>query len=61
MSRPVGDAFDDEVERFFSALPAVLEDAGTSHVARARAWRAALFDAGLAGFGIVSALPVKGR
>ena len=52
MSRPVGDAFDDEVERFFSALPAVLEDAGTSHVARARAWRAALFDAGLAGFGI---------
>ena len=48
----MGDAFDDEVERFFSALPAVLDAAGTSHVARARAWRAALFDAGLAGFGI---------
>ena len=48
----MGDTFDDEVERFFSALPAVLDAAGTSHVTRARAWRAALFDAGLAGFGI---------
>ncbi|MFM8827312.1 MAG: acyl-CoA dehydrogenase family protein [Actinomycetota bacterium] len=48
----MGDAFDDEVERFFSALPAVLDEAGQSHTSRARAWRAALFDAGLAGFGI---------
>ncbi|MFM8600913.1 MAG: acyl-CoA dehydrogenase family protein [Actinomycetota bacterium] len=48
----MGDAFDDEVERFFSALPAVLDAAGQSHTSRARAWRAALFDAGLAGFGI---------
>ena len=52
----MGDAFDDgfdaEVERFFASLPAVLEAAGGGRVARARAWRRALWDAGLAGFGI---------
>ena len=52
MSSPVGDAFDEEVERFFASLPAVLDATGDSGVARARAWRGALFDAGLAGFGI---------
>lgn len=52
MSSPVGDAFDEEVERFFASLPAVLDAAGDSGVVRARAWRGALFDAGLAGFGI---------
>jgi len=52
VSSPVGDAFDEEVERFFASLPAVLDAAGDSGVARARAWRGALFDAGLAGFGI---------
>ncbi|MEY2766802.1 MAG: hypothetical protein RI912_464, partial [Actinomycetota bacterium] len=46
------DTFDEEVERFFAALPAVLDAAGPSGLARARAWRRALFDAGLAGFGI---------
>ncbi len=48
----MGDAFDVEIERFFDALPGVLEAAPHSHVGRARAWRNALFDAGLAGFGI---------
>ena len=48
----MGDAFDDEIERFFDALPGVLAAAPHSHVGRARAWRNALFDAGLAGFGI---------
>jgi len=52
VSSPVGDAFDEEVERFFASLPAVLDAAGDSGVARARAWRGPLFDAGLAGFGI---------
>jgi len=45
------DTFDEEVERFFAALPEVLDAAGPSGLARARAWRRALFDAGLAGFG----------
>jgi alkylation response protein AidB-like acyl-CoA dehydrogenase len=48
----MGDSFNDEVERFFDALPAILADAPATHVGRARAWRNALFDAGLAGFGI---------
>ncbi|NBU38973.1 MAG: acyl-CoA dehydrogenase, partial [Actinobacteria bacterium] len=48
----MGDSFDDEVERFFDALPAILAAAPATHVGRARAWRNALFDAGLAGFGI---------
>ena len=48
----MGDAFDEEIERFFDALPGVLAAAPHSHVGRARAWRNALFDAGLAGFGI---------
>jgi alkylation response protein AidB-like acyl-CoA dehydrogenase len=45
-------SFEEEVSRFFGALPAVLEAAGHGHVARARAWRRALWEAGLAGFGI---------
>ena len=48
----MGDSFDEEVERFFTALPGVLAGAPDSHLGRARAWRNALFDAGLAGFGI---------
>ncbi|MFM8554254.1 MAG: acyl-CoA dehydrogenase family protein [Acidimicrobiales bacterium] len=48
----MGDAFDDEVERFLSRLSGVLEAAGAGHLARARAWRRALWEAGLAGFGI---------
>jgi alkylation response protein AidB-like acyl-CoA dehydrogenase len=48
----VGDSFDEEVERFFAALPAVMSSAPATHLGRARAWRNALFDAGLAGFGI---------
>ena len=48
----MGDAFDEEIERFFDALPGLLAAAPHSHVGRARAWRNALFDAGLAGFGI---------
>lgn len=48
----MGDAFDEEVEGFFASLPAILESARPTHLARARAWRNALFDAGLAGFGI---------
>ena len=48
----MGDTFDEEVERFFAALPAVLDAAGRDKVARARAWRGALHAAGLAGLGI---------
>lgn len=44
--------FDAAVERFFADLPAVLAGAGIGVEARARAWRRALADAGLAGFGI---------
>ena len=46
------DSFDDEVNQFFEQLPKILEDAGDDHVTRARAWRRALSNAGLAGFGI---------
>ncbi len=45
-------SFVDEVNQFFDQLPKILEKAGGNHVARARAWRHALSDAGLAGFGI---------
>ncbi|MGA1361825.1 MAG: acyl-CoA dehydrogenase family protein [Ilumatobacteraceae bacterium] len=48
----MGDSFDDEVERFFARLDDVLAAAGAGHVARARAWRRALWEAGLAGFGV---------
>ena len=48
----MGDTFDEEVEQFFAALPAVLDAAGRDKVARARAWRGALHAAGLAGLGI---------
>ena len=46
------DSFGDEVNQFFEQLPKILEDAGEDHLARARAWRRALSEAGLAGFGI---------
>lgn len=48
------DSFTDEVNKFFERLPDLLESAGNDKVARAQAWRRALFDAGLAGFGIPS-------
>ncbi|MFM8793909.1 MAG: acyl-CoA dehydrogenase family protein [Acidimicrobiales bacterium] len=48
----MGDSFDDEVERFLARVPGVLAAAGNGHVVRARAWRRALWEAGLAGFGI---------
>lgn len=48
------DAFRAHVRRFFEVTtPAVLSQGGTE-VQRAQAWRAALFDAGLAGFGYAS-------
>lgn len=46
------DSFDAEVNRFFEQLPAILDSAGSNYVNRARTWRRALWDAGLAGFGI---------
>ena len=52
MGDAFNDSFDEEVERFFASLPEVLEAAGGGRVERARAWRRALWDAGLAGFGI---------
>ena len=52
MGDAFNDSFDEEVERFFASLPEVLEAAGGGRVARARAWRRALWDAGFAGFGI---------
>ena len=45
-------SFDSEVDQFFEKLPAILESAGPSYMDRARTWRRALWDAGLAGFGI---------
>lgn len=55
------DGFRRHVRAFFDALPSVLAAAGAdggegtaSHVARAKAWRAELYDAGLAGFGYPS-------
>ena len=48
----MADSFVDEVNQFFEQLPKILEDAGENHLARARAWRRALSNAGLAGFGI---------
>ena len=48
------DAFRAHARRFFEeTTPAVLSQGGTE-VQRAQAWRAALFDAGLAGFGYAS-------
>jgi len=48
----VQNSFEVEVNQFFEQLPEVLESAGADEIARARAWRRALSDAGLAGFGI---------
>jgi alkylation response protein AidB-like acyl-CoA dehydrogenase len=51
------DAFRARVRAFLDGVPALLagvgddDDEGPGGVARAKAWRAALFDAGLAGFG----------
>ena len=41
------DSFHDEVIKFFEKLPTIVDAAGTSGIARARAWRRALWDAGL--------------
>ncbi len=51
----VADQFEQEVEAFFSALPAVLESAGKDPERRLRAYRALLAQHRLAGFGIPEA------
>jgi alkylation response protein AidB-like acyl-CoA dehydrogenase len=48
----VADSFDNEVEEFFTGLPAVLAAAPADIESQARAWRGALADANLVGFGI---------
>lgn len=54
------DAYRRKVRAFFDDLPTLLggadsdaaaDETSSTHVARAKAWRAALYDAGLAGFG----------
>lgn len=51
----VADQFEQEVEAFFSALPAALESAGKDPERRLRAYRALLVQHRLAGFGIPEA------
>ncbi|MGB1630084.1 MAG: acyl-CoA dehydrogenase family protein [Acidimicrobiales bacterium] len=48
---PTLDEFAAEVQAFFDGVPALLDSVGGSQIDRARAYRAALFDAGLAGIG----------
>ncbi len=48
---PTPDEFETEVRTFFDGVPALLDRCDGSRTDRARAYRAALFDAGLAGIG----------